>query len=115
MSQPILIDITTVNKYAYVQGARRSWRWGDPDNAAGVSNVINNNKTGGFGKPSCGANDWGIHDCGPNNEIFSWHPGGANMAMTDGSVRFVKDTTNAAVVRALITRAGGEVISADSY
>ena len=99
----------------YVQGARRSWRWGDPDNAAGVSNVINNNKTGGFGKPSCGANDWGIHDCGPNNEIFSWHPGGANMAMTDGSVRFVKDTTNAAVVRALITRAGGEVISADSY
>ena len=64
---------------------------------------------------SGGANDWGIHDCGPNNEIFSWHPGGANMAMTDGSVRFVKDTTNAAVVRALITRAGGEVISADSY
>jgi prepilin-type processing-associated H-X9-DG protein len=41
-----------------------------------------------------------------------WHPGGANMAMTDGSVRFVKETTNTAVVRALITRAGGEVISA---
>jgi hypothetical protein len=37
------------------------------------------------------------------------------MAMTDGSVRFVKETTNAAIVRALITRAGGEVISADSY
>lgn len=100
----------------YVSGARRSWRWGDPDNAAGVSSGINNNKNGGFGKVSCGASaDWGIHDCGPNNEIFSWHPGGANVAMTDGSVRFMKESVNPSIVRALITRAGGEVISADSY
>ena len=99
----------------YIQGARRSWRWGDPDNAAGVSNGVNNNKGGGFGKPSCAGNDWSIHDCGPNNEIFSWHPGGANTAMSDGSVRFIKDSTSASVVRALVTRAGGEVISADSY
>ena len=95
----------------YVQGARRSWRWGDPDNAAGVSSGINNNKTAGFGT-GC---DWGVHDCGPNNEIFSWHTGGANVCMSDGSVRFIKETTTPTVVRALITRAGGEVISADSY
>jgi prepilin-type N-terminal cleavage/methylation domain-containing protein/prepilin-type processing-associated H-X9-DG protein len=101
----------------YVQGARRSWRWGDPDNAAGVSSAINNHRTGGFGKASCGPQglDWGMHDCGPNNEIFSWHTGGANICFTDGSVRFVKETTHPAIVRALITRAGGEVISADSY
>jgi prepilin-type N-terminal cleavage/methylation domain-containing protein/prepilin-type processing-associated H-X9-DG protein len=99
----------------YVAGARRSWRWGDADNAAGVSSGINNNKGGAFGRPSCGPNDWGIHDCGPNNEIFSWHPGGANMCFTDGSVRFVKESVNPAVVRALITRAGGEVVSADAY
>jgi hypothetical protein len=37
------------------------------------------------------------------------------MCFTDGSVRFVKDTVNPSIVRALITRAGGEVISADSY
>ncbi len=115
-SQPTTDYLPDLNAPApYVSGARRSWRWGDPDNAAGVSSGINNNKQGGFGKPSCGPNDWGIHDCGPNNEIFSWHPGGANVCMTDGSVRFIKDTTNPAVVRALITRAGGEVISADSY
>lgn len=95
----------------YLNGARRSWRWGDPDNAAGVSSGINNNKTAGF-KLGC---DWGIHDCGPNNEIFSWHPGGANICMSDGSVRFVKESTSPAVVRALITRAGGEVVSADAY
>ncbi|MBI1325984.1 DUF1559 domain-containing protein [bacterium] len=99
----------------FSSGARRSWRWGDPDVAAGVSSGVNNNKRGGYGVPSCGPNDWGIHDCGPNNEIFSWHPGGANVCMTDGSVRFLKETTNPSIVRALITRAGGEVISADSY
>ncbi len=45
----------------------------------------------------------------------SYHPGGANVAMTDGSVKFVKETVNRNVWMALSTRAGGEVISADSY
>jgi prepilin-type N-terminal cleavage/methylation domain-containing protein/prepilin-type processing-associated H-X9-DG protein len=45
----------------------------------------------------------------------SQHPGGANFAMTDGSVRYLKDTTAAAALHALGTRAGGEVVSADSY
>ncbi len=35
--------------------------------------------------------------------------------MGDGSVRFVKDTTNTNVWRAIGTRNGGEVVSADSY
>jgi prepilin-type N-terminal cleavage/methylation domain-containing protein/prepilin-type processing-associated H-X9-DG protein len=100
----------------YVAGARRSWRWGDPDNAAGVSSGINNNRNGSFSQISCGGTaTWSTHDCGPNNEIFSWHPGGANICMSDGSVRFVKETASTSVVRSLITRAGGEVISADSY
>ncbi len=43
------------------------------------------------------------------------HPGGVNMAMGDGSVRFVKDTVNYQTWWALGTRAGGEVLSADSY
>jgi len=45
----------------------------------------------------------------------SRHPGGVNMALGDGSVRFIKNTINVATWRALGTRAGGEVISADSY
>jgi prepilin-type N-terminal cleavage/methylation domain-containing protein/prepilin-type processing-associated H-X9-DG protein len=44
-----------------------------------------------------------------------YHPGGVNTLMADGSVRFIKDTTNAATWRALGTIAGGEVISADSF
>jgi prepilin-type N-terminal cleavage/methylation domain-containing protein/prepilin-type processing-associated H-X9-DG protein len=43
------------------------------------------------------------------------HPGGVNMAMADGSVRFLKDSINLPTFWAIGTRAGGEVISADSY
>ncbi|MDX2036379.1 MAG: DUF1559 domain-containing protein [Isosphaeraceae bacterium] len=45
----------------------------------------------------------------------SYHPGGVNVVLADGSVRFVKDSTAASVWRAIGTRAGGEVVSADSY
>jgi prepilin-type N-terminal cleavage/methylation domain-containing protein/prepilin-type processing-associated H-X9-DG protein len=43
------------------------------------------------------------------------HPGGVNILMADGSVRFAKDSINQATWWALGTRASGEVISADSY
>jgi prepilin-type N-terminal cleavage/methylation domain-containing protein/prepilin-type processing-associated H-X9-DG protein len=43
------------------------------------------------------------------------HPGGVNVLMADGSVRFIKDEINQSVWWALGTRANGEVISADSY
>jgi len=45
----------------------------------------------------------------------SYHPGGANAAMADGSVRFFKNSVNLVTWNALGTRAGGEVISGDSY
>jgi prepilin-type N-terminal cleavage/methylation domain-containing protein/prepilin-type processing-associated H-X9-DG protein len=48
-----------------------------------------------------------------NNEIYSWHSGGANALFGDGSVHFLKDSTPATVIIALVTRAGGEVVSVD--
>jgi prepilin-type N-terminal cleavage/methylation domain-containing protein/prepilin-type processing-associated H-X9-DG protein len=49
-----------------------------------------------------------------NFAFKSFHPGGANFAMADGSVKFVKQTINARVYNALGSRAGGEVISHDA-
>ena len=43
------------------------------------------------------------------------HPGGVNVAMTDGSVKFIKDTVSPPTWWALGTKAGEEVLSADAY
>ncbi len=50
--------------------------------------------------------------CGPE----SYHPGGANVLLCDGSVRFIKNSVNrTAVMWSLATRNGGEIVSADQY
>ncbi|AGA31083.1 DUF1559 domain-containing protein [Singulisphaera acidiphila] len=43
----------------------------------------------------------------------SFHSGGVNLLFADGHVRFAKDSINVATWRAIATRNGGEVISAD--
>jgi prepilin-type processing-associated H-X9-DG protein len=45
----------------------------------------------------------------------SWHPGGANVLLLDGSIRFIKDGVALNTWNALGTRAGGEVVSADAF
>ncbi len=63
----------------------------------------------------------------PNSKIpdvyghgFGWlsargpHPGGVLVLTGDGSVKFIKESISVGTWRALATRAGGEVISADS-
>jgi prepilin-type N-terminal cleavage/methylation domain-containing protein/prepilin-type processing-associated H-X9-DG protein len=45
----------------------------------------------------------------------SRHPGGVNTLFADGSVRFIKSSISQPIWWALGTKAGGEVISSDSY
>jgi prepilin-type N-terminal cleavage/methylation domain-containing protein len=45
----------------------------------------------------------------------SFHPGGVNVLLGDGTVRFFKETINLSVWRSLGTRNGGEIISGSDY
>ena len=45
----------------------------------------------------------------------SYHPGGINACMGDGSVKFIKSSINQVTWWALGTKGNGEVISSDSY
>ena len=44
---------------------------------------------------------------------YSFHTGGANTLLGDGSVRFVRSSVDVATFAALVTKANGEVISGD--
>lgn len=61
----------------------------------------------------------GCAGCGIDNTSImsatSLHPGGVNVCMGDGSVKFIKNTVNRMTWVALGTRSGGEIVSADSY
>lgn len=103
---------------------RAVWRWADQDaGGSGVSgppnlsgNYINNNSSpiGGPTATTCPANNtagagcpWTCNNCGLNDEPFSFHPGGCNAVLCDGSVRFLTETVDYQVLRYLITRAEG--------
>ena len=61
--------------------------------------------------------DWAYNPCSKFDGEFgfrSMHPGGANFAMADGSVRFVKTSISIPTYQAFGTKQGGEVISADA-
>jgi prepilin-type N-terminal cleavage/methylation domain-containing protein/prepilin-type processing-associated H-X9-DG protein len=49
------------------------------------------------------------------NAARSYHAGGVNGLLCDGSAKFFKDSVSVPVWRALSTTRGGEVVSSDSY
>ena len=89
---------------------RAFWRWAEPDNAFNVDQLINNNAAPTGGPTSC---PWTRLNCGPNEEIFAFHTGGANVAFADGHVQFLRQSVSGATLRALLTESGGEVIGGD--
>jgi prepilin-type N-terminal cleavage/methylation domain-containing protein/prepilin-type processing-associated H-X9-DG protein len=69
--------------------------------------------------PNCNTNPGGASAdaiTGPGMYgLSSRHPGGANVLMCDGSVHFLKDSTNLVTVWALSSISQGEVIDSSSY
>jgi prepilin-type N-terminal cleavage/methylation domain-containing protein len=49
------------------------------------------------------------------NSVYSFHPGGVDTLVCDGSVRFLKESAAKPVIKAFVTRAEGEILSADQY
>ncbi|MEM7316800.1 MAG: DUF1559 domain-containing protein [Planctomycetota bacterium] len=86
---------------------RKFWRWAEPDNAIGVSKPINNNASPMHGPADC---PWSNNGCGPNDEIFAFHPGGANMLYLDGHVVFTPEALDTRLLRAMVTKAGRETL-----
>jgi prepilin-type N-terminal cleavage/methylation domain-containing protein/prepilin-type processing-associated H-X9-DG protein len=65
--------------------------------------------------PVCMTSAPGVQNSPGAYGLASRHPGGANIVLCDGSVRFLKDSVALAPFWALGSRNRGEVISADSY
>jgi prepilin-type N-terminal cleavage/methylation domain-containing protein/prepilin-type processing-associated H-X9-DG protein len=109
-----------------IQTARCFWRWAEPDNGYGVSGdpnvtdnfgtvtgsptvlvngrarVINNNKYP-FGGSAATCVWTNLTNCGPNDEVFSFHGAGANILFMDGHVTYMSEDVDAIVMRRLVT------------
>jgi prepilin-type processing-associated H-X9-DG protein len=96
---------------------RRFWRWAEPDGGYGVSGTPNNT-----GRPDHEVSNWPTGtfvaqgtNAYHNDEIGSFHPGGANILFGDGHVGFLKNSVSPVTMRGLVTLNGGEVLSSDSF
>ena len=68
-------------------------------------NVTNGQLLNGYPDPYYGTDGTG--------QIYAFHTGGANTLIADGSVRFLRSSTDIRVLAALVSRNGGETYTAD--
>ncbi len=109
---------------AYFSGEVRpqggAFTYPDPNARPDKTGVFQNKVFCSCGTGNCVPTDWLDPKCTAAVRALgqfafrSNHPGGVNFTMADGSVRFVKNSINNLSYQAIGTRAGGEVISADS-
>ena len=105
-----------VTEYA---GRPKLWRAGRAVSGIFVSDAawVGGPITFGQGSTPDGATKPGpcAINCTNDREVYSFHPGGANAALADGSVHFLKANIDIRNFARLVTRAGGEVVSAGEY
>ena len=105
---------TTNSGGTYLVGSNYSWShpWQTSNSAYNQFNTPNGTTCYNTSDEN-GGNVWG----GTTSMITatSNHSGGVNVCMTDGSVRFIKDSINAPTWWAIGTKSGNEVVSSDAY
>jgi len=99
--------------------SNRGWYWAWGAEAMTLFNTIVPPSSTQYTWGQCrfGCQPCGTYSSDHSNIVnaTSNHPGGCNVLLGDGSVRFIKSSIGMNIWWALGTRAGGEVISADSY
>jgi prepilin-type N-terminal cleavage/methylation domain-containing protein/prepilin-type processing-associated H-X9-DG protein len=115
-SQTILITEDAGQPASYILGRAtgnvlpEGRGWADPDGTSGsldgshpTTGAINGSSITGAAGATC------IMNCNNYSEPYSFHPGGINVCMADGSVRFISSNISAATYAALSTRNYGDI------
>jgi prepilin-type N-terminal cleavage/methylation domain-containing protein len=79
--------------------------WGDQDSWFGVNGADGTSGTQGSGPIAVNGSS--------DNEVYSFHQAGAQVVMGDGSVRLLNNNISLAMLAALLSRQGGEVLAQD--
>jgi prepilin-type N-terminal cleavage/methylation domain-containing protein/prepilin-type processing-associated H-X9-DG protein len=110
-SQTLLIAEVAGQPELYINGRRQSNSTPPPAWAGHTGSMPINLD----GWKADGSGPWGpcAVNCSNAHEIYSFHTGGANIAMADGSVRYVRATITIQQMAAMVTRAGGETLTLD--
>ena len=90
--------INTGNQIPGVNGGLGGWA----DTTSGNTKFTGSLPTGTTGPGACGVN------CSNDLGLYSFHPGGANTAFADGSVRFINENIDIETLIAFITRNGSD-------
>ena len=91
---------------AFAQTLTGGGAWGDSWTENWIKGSLQDGTPGADGG-MCGINCSNARGAG----WYSWHPGGAHIALADGSIRYLSENVDAFTFAALITAAKGEVAS----
>ena len=111
MSNTTLISEAVGRSFLYMKGAPPAPMpagttgviWADSDNRITVTGTAYDGSVPGKGPCVINCNNL-------SGDIFSFHPGGANICYADGHVTFVSEQIGLNILVALVTKGGGEVV-----